>query len=152
MTTPMPITLRHGTDRDVDFVFSSWLRSFLKHRQKVLFPVTLTDAEYYRGHHRLIEAVLGRANVLVACDPGDENHLYGYVCFERPEPARLVLHWLYVKEARRGWKVGTRLVEAVRQPGDRVIATHWTGRLKNDNADVKYQVEVNPYYLWSEAA
>jgi GNAT superfamily N-acetyltransferase len=150
--TTMSIALRPGAASDVDFVFSAWLRSFLKHRQKVLFPVQLTDAEYFKGHHRLIESVLGRANVLVACDPDDPNHLYGYLCFERPEERRLVLHWLYVKEARRGWRIGSRLVDAVRQPGDRVIATHWTGRLKNDRADVKHQIEVNPYYLWSEAA
>jgi GNAT superfamily N-acetyltransferase len=146
--TELPVAFRDGRASDIGFVASNWLRSYHWHRECFFERCSsLTLREYYQGHHALVEWLLLRSRVVVAHNPDDDDQLYGFVCFE-PLQSGLVVHYLYVKSSRRGWGVGRRLFHAIREPGQRTICTHWTRGLRSNKANVKHQLEVNPYYLW----
>jgi hypothetical protein len=55
------------------------------------------DREHYRGEMiRMVDRVLDRATVRVACDPADPDTIVGWVAFTDG-----VLHWGFIKEAFR---------------------------------------------------
>ena len=139
-------SLRPATGADANFVLSSWLKSFFRNRQ-MWVPLPLAEHEYFHGHHRLLEKLLQRASVVVACDQQDPSQILGWLCYEmiREPKEILVVHFVYVKSAYRGFGVGRQLWNAVHVPDIRTVATHWTKRLKEDKAELRYNLEYNPY-------
>jgi len=147
------ISVREGRATDRNFVINSWLKSYFLSR-KLFAPWShLCERDYFEGHHRVASAVIDRAALLVACDVEDADQIFGWACYERPFPDCVVLHYIYVKAPYRGWGIGRKMFDAIRAMcGARgmMIVTHWTKDLRSKRADLKYKLEVNPYYLWSE--
>ncbi len=135
--------VRPATRNDAAFVASSWLRSYREAPAAVAVP----SRTYFYWHHRVIEVLLGRSAVLVACDPRRPDTIVGWACAEAMEGA-LVLHYVYVKHSFRRAGVARALVRALQasEPGsEQVFATHATRksfRLMRD-AGIFY----NPYLL-----
>lgn len=146
----IPVKIRSRESRDDNFILNSWLKSYFRSREWFC-QATLTEREYYEGHHRIVSALLGRCDVSVACNPDDASQIFGWSCSERGSDGSCALHYLYVKACCRGFRIGLMLFEHATNGSPRVIATHWTRRLIESKADSKYQVDVNPYYLWKEA-
>lgn len=90
---------------DESFVFHSWLRSF----GKGLRLSVRGKADYYKRHHELIERLLPRSKVLVACDPQAHGEVWSYCCFEA-RPGACVVHWVYTKQAYRRFGLAGCLV------------------------------------------
>lgn len=91
------MNIREITDKDKNFIFSSWLKSY--RNAQAVKPVVNTL--YYKEQHRVIEELLERSKVLVLHSPDDENNLIGYVVVEEIQGIP-VIHWLYVKHTFRG--------------------------------------------------
>ena len=84
------IRLMKPSDRA--FVANSWLRSYEWSRDSG----GLSRQAYWQSHGPMVDAILDRSRVDVFCDPEDEWHVLGWVCYE-PE----VLHFVYVKTGMR---------------------------------------------------
>lgn len=97
------------------FIFDSWARSYRRSPWAGTVPNSLWDAVSRQASAGLVDR---GATVLVAVTPieGQEGRrIMGYVV---AEPARKVLHWLYVKDDFRRMGVGSRLLDSICGEGE----------------------------------
>jgi GNAT superfamily N-acetyltransferase len=112
------IQIRPATERDLNLIFSSWLKSY----RPSLFAQKISNEVFYKEHHDAVERALKRSTILIASNPEDENHVYGWICFEDTGPIS-VLHYLYVKNPFRGFGIAKQLLRKMK-PGVFVYTHH----------------------------
>lgn len=91
--------------------------------------------EYYQRQKRIIQTILARGGSagIVAVDPEDENHIYGYAIFELGELMGM-LHYVYIKEAFRKLGFAHELLKIVKRlPREEFCFTHYPA-----NRDLEY--------------
>lgn len=98
------VLIRRADADDAAFVFSYWLRDYYEHSA---FARGVNKDTFMRFHHMVVERVIARSVMYVACDAEDPTICYGFVCAEGD-----VLHYIFVKRRFRGLGVGGRLLEA----------------------------------------
>lgn len=99
----LEIEIRNRRDDDEDFIYSSWINTLQK-----THPFNLVDKNwFYSAQHGVIDKLLKASDVLVACQPGVEDQVYGYLVVGQGR----CLHWLYTKHMFRKEHVATRLME-----------------------------------------
>ena len=103
--------LRLGNAGDVPLICSSWLKSY----RKAPAVAKLRGPVYFDSQRSVVERILGRASVAVACSQSDFADVYGYVVYESLA-AGTVLHWLYVKQPFRGLGIARVLLSASGAP------------------------------------
>lgn len=120
---PVAVVHRTVTRRDLPFLTQSWLRSNCKRGYRHLEPQL-----YYYWHHRLLEALIPRSTVIVACSADDPDRIYGYGVAQYEGPTLLV-HYLYVREGWRRQGIGRSIVRAwmERWSPKALVWTHQTG-------------------------
>lgn len=110
------ITLRGLRDGDIDFLLSSWLKSYrnrgVKGFQVGKQALPMKDSVYYLGHHDLAERAIKEGVVIVACPSDDTNVIYGYIIGEIVDGAD-VIHYIFVKQDFRGFGIGGKLFNAL---------------------------------------
>lgn len=114
--------IREGKVADVPLILSTWLRG-LRYGNK--YYGAMDAKSYFTNYKRVIEHIISKSVVLVACDDDDEDTIFGYAVVE---PG--LLHWVYVKELHRrrgianqliaGWDISrvtheTKIGEAIRR-------------------------------------
>lgn len=110
------VRFRTSTGLDVPFIFSSWLKSYAKARGLA----GSEKAAYFRAQHAVIDRLLQRSQVLVACDPSDPGEVWGY-CVNDTR----AIHWVYVKQVFRRFGIATELLRQVVYDGP-VLHSHQT--------------------------
>lgn len=113
-------TLRAYRDEDIPFIYNSWLKSYRDAPSMATIPNTL----YYAGQHGLIETLLERSHVVVACSSEDPSQIMGYIVYEAPRPDSSVIHWAYVKHPFRNFGVAKALEGAATANRTNVRYTH----------------------------
>lgn len=124
------ILIRKFKEEDKAFIMSTWLRSY-KHNS--FFTKKLTNTVYYKYHHDIINRILARADILIACDTQSPETIFGYAVFEEPG----IVHYAYVKKAFRGMGIFSKLIEPLK--GLDIIFTHYTDHCNKlvENANLK---------------
>ncbi len=111
------ITFREPSKADYNFIASSWLKSFRKFEPKVDSDV------YYKHHNRLIDSIMARSKVIIACNENDNEQVFGYIVYE--ESPISIVHYTYVKEAYRKMGIAKALSRAAHIT-DVFVFTHLT--------------------------
>ena len=114
VTCPLAHILRPAVDSDMAVVRDPWVQE-MRHAP---WSRGVPDDIYFPEMKAFVGRVLARANTLVACNPEDPKHVYGFVTFDPPNH----LHWVYVKRAYQGVGLGRTLVEAT-GIGPKIVAT-----------------------------
>lgn len=115
----LPMVVRPGRVSDVPFLCSSYVRSLLAQR-----PWAFGEKNWTAAAASLLAArMLGRATVLVACDPSDPDQIYGWIA---GNPTSMVLYYIYVKAAFRRAGVGTTLMREAFGDDGQVRCVHRT--------------------------
>lgn len=133
------VKVRHATEGDVGFIFNSWLKSY----RSSSFSKFIPGPVYFDHHHKVIEAILKRATVLVACNPKDNNQIYGYLVFEQQLDV-FVGHYTYVKDAYRKMGVLGLLLNAAKLPNN-YFYSHSTMLAGQVLSKLKSQGVYSPY-------
>lgn len=109
------VVLRPGTPADLDYVYSTWLRSYLQHGATLSWARNggpAAKARYYRGQQALVARLLGDgAQLLVAGLPADETTVLGWACYSGTVGGSL--HYVYTRQALRRAGVARTLLRAV---------------------------------------
>lgn len=92
MANKLPIDIRDMIESDISFIFNTWLKSYRKSR----ITEGIENPIYFNEHHKVIEDLLKRCDVVVASASDDSSIVYGYMVFEIIE-GQFVIHWAYVK-------------------------------------------------------
>lgn len=118
------VVVRPATFDDVPFVMDSWLRSFGKGRTWVFRGVD--GARFYDNHRKIVEELVARSFVLVACLAEVPDALLGWACAEKD-----CLHYMYVKNKYRRKGVATEMLKSVRHFMNGIDrCSHQTGQWK----------------------
>lgn len=112
--------LRSIAADDLGFIRSTWSDSYHDGSRDVQ---RLAFSRYRDRMHQRIDRIVTRksAETIVAHIPGDPNHLLGYVVGEGE-----VLHYVYVRPARRNYGLGRALLDAWYAGHPGVEASHDT--------------------------
>ena len=105
--------MRGLRESDTAMILDSWLRSGLQYPIftsevgrppiRLRVPGTLLLSQ----SRTLLKSLIPRSQVLVLCDPADEDHIMGWICFEKENPC---LHFLFIKFNFRRMGMGRRLL------------------------------------------
>lgn len=126
------IAVRYANELDIDFITSSWLKSF----RDGYFNATVGNDVYFNQHHKILERLIPQSVVLVACNANQPSQIFGWMCFQVVD-RHLVLHYVYVKDFFRKMGVARRLFNYVMASDEldliknRVLTTHQTFKSKN---------------------
>jgi len=107
------VWLRNERIGDRNLILSSWLRSALQfpiwHEGRIGSPsINLPPGggtPLHSTHQTILKKLLDHSMVLVASDPEEDDHVFGYCVFEKD-----CLHWVYVKKDLRRMGLGTYLL------------------------------------------
>jgi hypothetical protein len=118
------IDIRLATERDLPFVFSSWLNhyknfsSFARRIRKELFMKT---------HHKVVELILLRSStkLWIATPKGEPDVIVGFLAAERFSDTQVV-HFIFVKEAFRRLGIAQAMMKEAEISIDTLTFTHWT--------------------------
>ena len=148
------VKIREMLPNDEAFIFHSWLTGF----RGSDFTEGVRKSTYFPRHHKVIEDILERSEVRVACNLNDEDHVYGYMVWEGE-----ILHWIYVKAPFRGLGIGQMLFEPLK--GSRLYVTHLpqkafeyceeceSNRQRSQYGKKlaqKFGVTYDPYLIWED--
>ena len=104
----LPVRFRAPVPDDLNVIRSSWVKSARKAPAHVAVP----GDRYFASYPAIVEALLRRARVAIACNPEAEQQVFAWVCYE-PWPAGLVLHYVYAKFHFRRLGVARALLAAI---------------------------------------
>lgn len=136
---------------DIPYITSTWMNSF---RSNARWPKEILHRIYSSEHNRIINSILNNSQVLIACDPEDEDHIFGYVVFSNITRIDLdIFHYVFTKRAFQKLGVAKGLIKESRKGGNAAF-TH-----KNEKAkwipekllSTHYEnVNFNPYLFFKE--
>lgn len=159
-----------GREGDIRMVTANWMRNYEKGQL-----VKRINRDVYRdGWHAVLEQIIPRSTILVACHPRSPDVCFGWICGEvvqgGPDPRpTLMLHYAYVKhrfKAKRsaetggydgGFGIGRQLLQTLVEnediPGG-VVATcltsqggGWLSRMVDEGVVDRW--EYDPFLLFS---
>jgi len=107
------VWIRSEKPGDRNLILSSWLRSALQfpiwHEGRIGSPsINLPPGggtPLHSVHQSILKKILDHSLVLVASDPEEDDHVFGYCVFEED-----CLHWIYVKKDLRRMGLGSYLM------------------------------------------
>ena len=135
---PKGLLIRRGDADDAGFVFSYWLRDFY---ERSAFCKGIAKSTFMSLHHLLLERVVARSVIWIACSADDPSLIYGFICVEGP-----VLHYLYVKRRFRGLGIATALLGIADMASGPKAFTHLTDEMVSLRK--KWPLaEYNPYLV-----
>lgn len=123
---PEDVVVRSLENEDKDFIYATWIKNYRCNPSVKRY----IDAKTYGAEQSfLVKRLLDRNTTLVASDPDDEDHIYGWICGQHlRELATTIVHYAYVKSSMRGWGIGAMLFGALNHgaaiDGINVFYTH----------------------------
>jgi len=135
----LPMTLRPAVEEDINFLFSSWLKSYRASN----FAKGVSNTVFFGEHHKAVEELLKTSTVLIACNNKDLTDIYGYICAEEIDNV-FVVHYIYIKHTYRMFGITKALMEALGHSKDKAgMCTHMTR--SGERIAIKYNLEFSPY-------
>lgn len=110
--------IRRATDDDLGSIIGPWSQE-MRHAP---WSRGMPDDLYFPAQKQVIKKLLRRAITLVAADPEDGWHTYGFVTFETA-----MVHFLYVKDTFRRMGIGRKLLDSAIGGTAHVVLTQPTG-------------------------
>lgn len=142
----LPIRMREKKASDTSFIYSTWLKSY----RNSPFAGQMSNDTFYDNHKLLVEKILSKptTKVLVLCEDGDEDHLYGYCVVEVIGNSVEVVHYCYVKYTYR--KMG--FAKALLTAASGAFASTQSSLCSHANTNFKilskkFNLVYNPYLL-----
>lgn len=107
---PLAHRMRSGRPEDLPLIIRTWVSS--NRGSPVVWGCP--SPVYLVGQRALVLRILGASSAVVAVDPEDEAHVYGYCVWQAPN----VIHYAFVKEAYRRVGLGTALLRSAQESLD----------------------------------
>jgi hypothetical protein len=134
------VIYRPALESDLNFVLSSWLKSYCRSRQP-----NVSKEDYYKGHSDLLIRLLSSVDTTIACPDGNENVIIGFCAH-----AGQIVHYIYVKNTFRSKYVDDKRIaydllrECVDVSKD-IVMTHQTIAGDKFLSNNRLTASYNPY-------
>lgn len=113
------ISLRDYNDKDLSFIYNSWLKSTLNDCDG-----SVVRHNFFETHKILYKSIIERSQIAIACDITSPDFIYGYVIFRHISPDVLILHYAYTKEPFRKFGVFRKIIESMTTIGEPIVTTY----------------------------
>jgi len=100
----LAVLIRKPVEADVPLIYNSWARSYKHQFKKMAFPI------YKAFIEPVIADCIQHSEILVACDPTDQDEIFGYIVVEDTIEGPVV-HYVYVKSPFRRLGIATMLCQ-----------------------------------------
>jgi GNAT superfamily N-acetyltransferase len=137
----MPFTLafRPIEGADFNFILNAWMMSYRDSKRDH------KNSDYFPGQQNLIAEISQRRNLIVGCDAETPEWIAGFICGIMLEDGRLLLDYIYVKQAYRERGIARGLLSAMGwDENTEIVATHWTKQI--DKVGRRYNAGHNSYF------
>ncbi len=128
-------SIRPATEKDIPFVYSTWLKSYRNDSSWIAKETTKTI--FFDTYSKVLDKILLNSNTTIACKNDDPNIIFGYIVHSRN-----IAHYCYVKEVFRQMGIASDLFNHI---GSGVI-TDYTHRTKALDK-IKLNIDYNPFLL-----
>ena len=135
------ITIRPMVPLDLNFILSTWLKSYKYSSDMVR---RMRDEEYFKTYEPMLKEIIANSSPLIACLTAESDVILGYMIRQYQAEANCI-HYCFVKESWRKLGIFKMLLKAADFQG-KVYFSHWTApvnSLTNKYPDFIY----NPYRL-----
>lgn len=116
------IKLRPAKLEDLNFILNSWLKSY----RNSPFAAKMINKVYFTNHQKLIKNLLANNLITIACNPQDEEQIFGYTVFNYMPADVLLIHYMYVKHTYRKFGIAKEMLTAIQKEQTGVLYTHHT--------------------------
>src|SRR6056297_1572859 len=138
----MKVHVRTANEEDVHFILNSWLKSFRNSQ----FAKGISSTVYFTEHHKVLRKLLKRSTILVACNPEDQNQIYGYLVLEKVDGV-LCIHFAYTKQVFRKLGIQRQLLGLVNHDFDNNSALYSHDTKMGRELAAKFKLVYHPY-IW----
>lgn len=135
--------IREPKPTDLNFIQSSFLKSMKK--ESALGRACSTRV-FFKEFTKVIDYILDRSEILIACDQSNEDTILGYLIYEPT-----VVHYAYVKNGLRELNIARDLILHAFPDAKSVVHTQST----NDSKKIakKYpELIFNPFSLYKKVS
>lgn len=110
--TPLKVAVkvRPYRPKDESFVLATWLQNLYFYSR---FKSRMPKGAFMEWMHQRAETIMINATVIVACDPEDEDVIYGYRVSGTDKRGLHIVHYVYVKGTWKRLGIATKLMEDV---------------------------------------
>lgn len=136
---PFTLAFRSIEVADFNFILNAWMMSYRDSRRDH------TNGDYFHGQQNLIAEISQRRNMVLGVDAEVPEWIAGFVCGQMLKDGRLLLDYIYVKQAYRERGIARGLLGAIGwTPETEIIATHWTKQI--EKVGRRYGATHNAYF------
>lgn len=139
------VFLRPPNPNDLNFIYSSWLKSY--NDDNYYNPIK--GPAYFGYQKLLINKLLNQSIVTIACNPEDNEQIFGYTVYEIGLD-NLIIHYCYVKYNFRRLGVCRSMVEAIRLPRLSSNFFHTFRSPTYDKLKHKFTLTYTPKLAWTD--
>jgi GNAT superfamily N-acetyltransferase len=140
------IPIRPARPGDRNYIIKSWVRSISGQ-----FPFSRMSPTAINKYSKRVESLIDTAITVAACDPQNDDVVYGFACGESGAYLGVespTLHYVWVRKPFRQRGIGTSLVRTIFPNGEPLIYTHITKAIHNANLEKAWNLsEYDPYYV-----
>ncbi len=141
--------IRNLQAADVAYITSTWMTSF---RSNNSFAREMKHRIYSSEHNRIINSILSEGKTLVACDPEDDGHIFGYIVCSSKDIGIDVFHYIYIKGPFQKNGIAKSLIESAKT-AEKAVYTHKNQKAKwiHEKLLGSYnESNYNPYLFFAE--
>lgn len=140
----LPIRQMRPSDRN--YIIKSWVMSL-----RTQYPFSEMCAEAIAKYSKRVDALIGIAPTLVACDPQNDDVIYGFICYEqgqylgRDAPT---LHYAWTRKKFRNLGIGSQLLDEAFPGRPLLVYTHHTKDITRARLKEKWNLNsFDPYFI-----
>lgn len=104
--------LRGPQKSDINFILSSWLKSFYSSKYNLINDQFFFAPDYWKYMKLLIQHIINKSLITVLVNPEDTDQIYGWACYQIID-SKLIIHWVYVKYTFRKLGFGKHIYNAL---------------------------------------
>lgn len=136
---PFTLAFRPIEADDFNFILNAWMMSYRDSRRDH------NNGDYFYGQQNLIAEISKRRDLIVGCDAETPTWIAGFICGKMLQNEKLLLDYIYVKQAYRERGIARGLLSAIGWGHNtEIIATHWTKQI--EKVGRRYNAGHNSYY------
>lgn len=143
MKEQLEIVVRDAVQEDLPLIYNSWLKQY----RESPFTVGISNSVYYTQHRKLIDGLISRAEIKIACDSNDPTKIYSWACGERYEVP--VIHFAYTKKPYRNCGLAKILLKELGcTDDDHIVTTHFMKYRNSRQNNKDKKIVYNPYLIY----
>lgn len=132
--------IRSANKTDISFIYTTWLKSYYYNS----WTKATSKTTFFNNYTQIIDNILLRANIDVACLPDKENIILGYMVSEIG-----IIHYAFTKENFTKYGIAKSLYLNHFKEDEKIDVTHKT-RLVSPIFNKHTNLNFNPFLLYNK--